>query len=105
MRRRHKATPERRRQRATSSTWFPPCLPLLLTSRLRMFDGLGEVAPKRLRPLQPDMQAHGAGIDAEVDRRVGTRCLDAHDLCRDDQAFMPAPAHAEPEELEVVGKG
>src|SRR6185369_8828677 len=78
---------------------------LLLASRLRMFDRLGEIAPKRFRPLQSDMQTHGTGIDAEVDRRVRSRRLHAHDLCRNDETLMPAPAHAEPEELKAVGEG
>src|SRR5258708_1033781 len=103
---RYRAPPARHRRRVTSSTWLSSLFALfLLASRLRMFDGLADVAPNRLGPLEADMQADRARIDVEIDGRVRPRGLDAHDLGRHDQALMSAPAHAELEEPQAIGEG
>ena len=51
------------------------------------------------------MEAYGPWIDAEGMCGIRLCLLLKHHLARYDQAFMSTPAHAQSEELEVIGEG
>ncbi len=51
------------------------------------------------------METYGPRVNTKGMRGIRLCLLLQHDLARYDQAFVPAPAHSQFEELEVVSEG
>src|SRR4029077_3842048 len=68
-------------------------------------EGLGQVGPQGFRGFQAGIQADHPFRHAEAQRMIGPARLNPRNPGGADQAFVPAPAHAELEELEGVAEG